>query len=478
LPICPQCGSEFAEGGACPECETAHHPAARRAEAVSDSGFPLTKWIIGLNVAVFVAMVLNHVSPTAPTSEQLLRWGANSGPATLSGQWWRLVSNTFEHIGVVHLALNMWCLWNVGALAERLYGRWIFLFIYLFSGIAGSVASLAWHPTVVGAGASGAIFGIAGALIVTFKWGNLPIPRETVRPILQSLMVFAFYNLFYGAVKPGIDNAAHLGGLAGGVVVAAVLIPPALRGAGSERLRLYAAVVLCSLLMGMAALVARTNNWVVHWERAQAAQQKNDTDGYIAELKQVAASKANSSAIQLLLGKAYLAKKQLVAAQARLLRAVELDPKSSDAWTALGALYLQENRLPEAADAFTRALALAPKSAQAHIDMGIVFASQQKPKEAIAEFKRAVELQPGFAPAYYDLGIVYLQTRDFDNALATFQQVARLVPNSVEAQLGVAAAYKGKGMGKEANEAMQKAAKLNDAARPKAAQPPPLTQPK
>src|SRR6266404_89668 len=297
MATCPHCGAAIpagAEATACPACGGALHPdpeAERRAEQALSA--PLTKSLIGINVAVFLAMYLAGVSPTDPNTAQLQHWGANFGPLTLAGQWWRLLSNVFVHIGILHLGLNMWALWNVGALAERLYGRWTYLYLYLFSGIAGSLASLAWHPQVTGAGASGAIFGVVGAVIVTLRWGKLTVPREVVSPILRSLVMFALYNLFYGAVKTGIDNSAHLGGLVGGLLLSAIVNAPALHRHGGERTRIQIALVLALALAGLAGGVERTRGWIVHAERAQVALQKNQFDAAISELRQVADRRPN-----------------------------------------------------------------------------------------------------------------------------------------------------------------------------------------
>jgi rhomboid protease GluP len=87
---------------------------------------PVTQAIFGLNVAVFLGMVLAGSSVLDPTTQQLIHWGANSGRLTLSGEWWRLVTSMFLHVGIVHIALNMWCLWSLGSLAESLYGPWMF----------------------------------------------------------------------------------------------------------------------------------------------------------------------------------------------------------------------------------------------------------------------------------------------------------------------------------------------------------------
>jgi hypothetical protein len=116
----------------------------------------------------------------------------------------------------------MWCLWNLGALAERVFDGWTYFLVYTLSGFGGSLVSLWWHPMVIGAGASGAIFGLAGALIAALYLGKLPIPKEAIQKTLKSLLLFAGYNLFFG-LSAGIDNSAHLGGLLTGLAAGALL---------------------------------------------------------------------------------------------------------------------------------------------------------------------------------------------------------------------------------------------------------------
>jgi len=126
--------------------------------------FWVTPLLMGLNLVVFGAMVVAGVHFLSPTSESLVRWGADFGPLTSNGQWWRLVSATFLHVGIIHLAFNMYVLWDIGGLVERLVGNAAFLALYLLAGVFGSLASLIWNPLVVSAGASGAVFGRFGLL--------------------------------------------------------------------------------------------------------------------------------------------------------------------------------------------------------------------------------------------------------------------------------------------------------------------------
>jgi len=152
------------------------HEAYQRGEIVEDAKQPvmrtpwvrsgqssigLTQIIFGMNVAVFLGMALAGSTVMDFSPQETIRWGANWGPLTLSGEWWRLLTCVFVHGGIIHIGFNMWCLWNLGALAESLYGRWTYAAIYLICGVGASLASVAWHPGAPSVGASGAIFATA-----------------------------------------------------------------------------------------------------------------------------------------------------------------------------------------------------------------------------------------------------------------------------------------------------------------------------
>jgi rhomboid protease GluP len=217
---------------------------------------PITTTLVGMNVAVYAAMVLTGVSPVAPTSVQVLKWGANWGPLSLGGEPWRMLASNYVHGGIIHIALNMWCLWNLGFLAERVFDPWTYVLTYTFCGLAGSLASLWWHPMAVGVGASGAIFGLAGALISALYLGHLPISRQAIQGTLKSLLMFAGYNLFFGAAIRVVDNSAHIGGLLAGLALGAVLAkhltaPPEIRDRWRAAVFVVAAVVLVLLFMAV-----------------------------------------------------------------------------------------------------------------------------------------------------------------------------------------------------------------------------------
>ena len=185
---------------------------------------PVTTGILVVNVAVFAIMLFAGAGFWHTPNGVQLAWGANFGPATQDGQWWRLFTALFIHFGVVHLALNMWALWDVGRLVEQLYGRWRFAALYVVSGLLGNLVSLVLHGNqAVSGGASGAIFSLYGALLV-FLWRE----RRNVEPgefrwLFGGAVVFSSLMLGVGFVVQGIDNAAHGGGLLAGALSGLVL---------------------------------------------------------------------------------------------------------------------------------------------------------------------------------------------------------------------------------------------------------------
>jgi membrane associated rhomboid family serine protease len=183
LQLCATCGKEFEREIAdpysspyCPACDQQRVPigSAQPAAPISPFFFPVTIALILANALVFAAMVISGASAYAPTPQQAIAFGADFGPLTFNGQWWRLVTSMFVHFGIIHIALNMWCLWNLGRAAERLMGRFSYLLAYFVSGIFGSIASAYWHPQVAGAGASAAIFALPGVLIAFVSMKKVP----------------------------------------------------------------------------------------------------------------------------------------------------------------------------------------------------------------------------------------------------------------------------------------------------------------
>jgi rhomboid protease GluP len=196
---------------------------------------PGTYILLAINIAVFGWMILHGVSPKDPTTAQLVHYGATNAYLILGGEWWRLLTATFVHVGLLHIATNMWCLWNLGLLGEPLLGPAGLIVVYLITGIAGNLLSLCFNVfyrdgVSVGAGASGAVFGIAGILIVLLSNKKLPIPAFELNRLRRSVIQFAVLNLIIGVGANftsivRIDNHAHIGGFLSGLALGVPLVP-------------------------------------------------------------------------------------------------------------------------------------------------------------------------------------------------------------------------------------------------------------
>lgn len=255
--------------------------------------------LIALNVLMFLMMALKGVSVFNPTAHSVLRWGADYGPLTLHGQWWRMLVSTFLHFGLIHLLFNMFVLFNIGLFIEGLADRVPFVVLYLVCGLGGSAASLAWHPSIVSAGASGAIFGLYGALLGYLVRHRGSIPAASLASLRKGALTFLGYNLLYG-LRPGVDMAAHLGGLATGFVLGLFLIqPPSTSSSTSGGLTVSGGVltpasnwrVPTAVALGLALIVVpmiglpKPDDYLAEYERLGTMEEK-DIALFNASLKQ------------------------------------------------------------------------------------------------------------------------------------------------------------------------------------------------
>ena len=188
---------------------------------------PATSVLIGINLLIFAATVWHGAGLWHSNNSVQLAWGANFGPATKDGEWWRLGSALFLHFGLFHLGMNMLSLWDGGRLVERMFGSGRFLLIYFSSGLAGNLLSLIVQgDRAISGGASGAIFGVYGALM-SYLW----LERHGLHPaefkrLFWGAAILSAITIVLGFQITGIDNGAHIGGLLGGILTGLALARP------------------------------------------------------------------------------------------------------------------------------------------------------------------------------------------------------------------------------------------------------------
>lgn len=410
---CLKCGVQlptFSFGEAspyCKECRTQVPSTAKPgiqdllgAAALQDSPWlNATNGLILINVLVFVAMIATGVSWTSPTSEDLLRWGADFGPKTLAGQYWRLITPSFIHAGIIHLLLNMWCLRYLGRLLERLVGWSTVIGIYLVTGAGATLLSLAWEPMRVSAGASGAIFGLAGALIAIIYRGNLNLVPENKRRLLGYVVRFSAINLLYG-LRGNINNMAHLGGLVTGLIAGLFLarsfaIQPEDRKAQRRTVLGLTSVAVVLLF----AYVSHAKSYIPDLQQGRSSLQQQDFASAIEHLKKYTAAQ----------------------------------PNNADGHAMLGTAYQESRQYDQAAREYERSLQLEPQDPYVQLNLGKVYCQLGAPDRAVPLFKAGLSDSGADADDYYWYAQALKTTGQLADAEKAVRQAIQLDPTDTEA---------------------------------------------
>ena len=469
---CVQCGRKLPGltfgKKICQWCK--QHEAAQRGEDADDarqivmpapwvrreSTITLTNVIFGANVMVFIAMVLASGPSLDFTGQVMIHFGANYGPLTLSGNWWRLLTYMFLHGGLLHIGMNMWCLWTLGSLCESLYGRWTYLAVYVITGVAGGLASVAWNPQVLSVGASGALFGLSGALIASLSLGEFSLSGMSTRGILTSVLFFAGFSLYIGSTSSEIDNACHIGGLISGLILGALIarVAPEQNNPASR----------VGVLLFVVLLVAASALAVQRWRGPEVRFGRTliDADRTIGELqKRVVRSPQDASAHDDL-ARAYFNMGRFSDGENELKRELELQPQNLSARMELGAAYLRQGQGKEAGDEFTQLTAQEPNNNDAHAGLGMALALQGNHDAAVTEYKTALRLDPQARGVYYRMGISQVKLKQYDEAIASYLEEREQTGDDPDLELALADAYQGKGQTQQAEEARRRASQLKE----------------
>ena len=381
--------------------------------------------LIAINVLVFVAMSASGVSPLEPTTRGLLDWGAGYGPYELSTEWWRVFTAMFVHIGFLHIALNMYCLWSLGPLAERLFGSWRFLALYLLSGVGGNIASVALHPTIVAAGASGAIFGVAGALLPILHVRQIPA-LVTAQGRRGGLGIggFIVYNLIYGFANTGIDNAAHIGGLVTGFVIGYAAPVADSQTDRHPAWRMRGLMIALALLLVAAFIFVR--EWRASYREVESGRRAlitGDSAAGIAHLQRALRSDPENEDAHLLLGGAYLHHGKNTDAIAEYELVLRQDSTNTVALENTGVAYIRDGRPEDALRPLERAQSYDVGNASFNYNLGLAYVAVNKYETAVFYFNQAVRIKPYYPMAWMQRGYAYQQMGKADSARADYQLV-------------------------------------------------------
>ena len=367
-----------------------------------------TLTLIALCVLVFILMTLAGGSQN---SDVLLNFGASYGPYLQRGDYWRLVMPMFLHIGWFHLAVNMYALYLLCPILERIYGYARFSLVYVGAGISGSWLSMALSHNVA-AGASGAIFGVAGAMLVTGRLHPEVVPRRWKMAFGKGMVMMIVLNFAIGLSMPHlIDNWGHTGGLAGGILLA-LLIPPPLpyRPSRWALSKLPQAAVILPVAIVALAMFATAD----HYRATQKVTR------LIAEGRSFRARQQDRRAIQ------------------RFRQAASEYPGDERPHEELAAVDLSQDRLAEAIREYGEALRLSPGSPAAQLGLAVAYAREGQSGKARALLADIVGKNPQTADAQEALADLCGEQKLYPEAIKHYQEAIRLKPDFAEARNNLA----------------------------------------
>lgn len=399
----------------------------------------VTPAITGILVACFAGELTLGVNAVSPTTEQLFRAGAGFGPMLLRGEWWRLLSSTVLHAGLIHLGFNLWALWAAGRFAERIFGNLSFAALYLLSALGGSLLSTAFHPLAVSVGASGAIFGVYGALLAFVLTHRGVFPPEVLRRQRNSLVAFVLYNVAFGLADPRIDLAGHAGGLVTGMAAGWLLRRDLNRPSADVRRRIGGAVVLAVLLAaGAWGVLQRVKSLPevradVLAQQAWAALEAKDFRSARDRYTEALALAGETPSLYHNRGLANLGLGEVDAALADLSRALELAPGDPKSLHVRAGVLSSIGRLDEAerdCGAVWKTPGLEPRSAALCAD---VARKRGDVETALARVGRALEKEPDHVRALLTRALIRQDAGELDAAVVDLDHVLRIDPDQAEA---------------------------------------------
>ncbi|RHW41064.1 rhomboid family intramembrane serine protease [Neobacillus notoginsengisoli] len=343
-------------------------------QAIFKAGKPFFTYIfMAIQIAVFLILELNGGSTNPST---LLKFGAKFNPLILNGEWWRFFTPIFLHIGLLHLAMNTFGLYFVGTAVERMMGSARFLFVYLFAGFGGSLASFLFSHEL-SAGASGAIFGCLGALL----YFGLVFPRLFYRTMGPTVLFIIVLNLAFGFSVSMVDNAGHIGGLAAGFLAAGIVHFPKKKRPVMQIAFAAASILIVGLLLqhGFQKALGPKDERSVILLAEEYINQENIDKAY----EILKAFETNSSVTEktyFMLSFTEIKKGMLPEAKLHLQKAIELDPEFPEAHYNLALIYLEEENLELAGKHAEKAAAIKP--------------GRDEYKNLVAEIKKAIKKNP------------------------------------------------------------------------------------
>ncbi|WP_239094100.1 rhomboid family intramembrane serine protease [Bacillus sp. B15-48] len=308
---------------------------------------------IFLTVQVIIFFLMEMKGSSTDTTT-LIEFGAKFNPLILEGEWWRFFTPIFIHIGFLHLLMNSLALYYLGPLVERIFGNHRFLFIYLLAGFGGSLASFIFSVNL-SAGASGAIFGLFGALL----YFGVVFPQLFFRSMGMNILIVLAINLVFGFTVPGIDNAGHIGGLIAGFAAAGIVHFPKRKRVIRQGSYLVATAVI---IIGLIQFGFNHSEAVVNEQSILILAQKYIQDEEYDDAYRVLTHYKNNESPEILFMLSFteIKRDQLDRAKTNLYHVIQLKPDFHEAYYNLALVYLEQEDFVKANEYAKKALQLEP----------------------------------------------------------------------------------------------------------------------
>lgn len=417
--------------------------AADIAEWLQVKGKPQTiKALLVINTLWFATMAgLSGIrSLFIPTSQILLSFGASSGAATIvDGQFWRILTSPFLHIGFLHLMMNCYVLWDVGPLVERLYGWRKFLVVYIISALGASLISLLCNPLMVSAGASGAIFGILGALLAYLFVHRRALPADFVHIHSKIVCLFIACGFICGMMAQGVDNAAHLGGLVIGAIAGFALMPRVPGDTGFRKCDLFMVVLCGGVLLSLLKLdchLIGSDKLIIGdavYRQAVDLLQQDKSAQALPLLTQAVSDMPDVASVRRDRARAYSKLGRQEDALQDCSVAISLDPKGSAGYIIRSGIYHVLGRDQDAVNDLTTAIKLDSKVAMAYNNRAWCYLALGDYKSAHKDIDKAIAIDNKVAIFYdtravgsYIVGRYAAALRDLNLALTLAPKEAGL----------------------------------------------------
>jgi membrane associated rhomboid family serine protease/tetratricopeptide (TPR) repeat protein len=411
---------------------------------------PATTALVVANVIVFIVMVV-FAGPTvinSPSAQVILSFGADRGTLAMTGEYWRLLTNIFVHVGILHLFMNMWIFAVMGPNVERIYGPVKYLIAYLMAGLGGSLLSVYFKPLATSAGASGAVFGVFGLWFGFLLANRKRLKENFVKSNMQSALIFFVIVLVQGHMRAGTDNEAHIGGVLIGIICG-FLIKTSFPGEPKWSMRDTIGFLLVALLLGGGFKLTQDHTLAF----IAANKPVFSTAELIAPVKDLKANQPKEALNKL----NKLIEKHPDNPQARYYRAiayislnelskavVDLDVTLKSKVDFPPALELKAKTLndlrlyKEALQAANSLVTAEPNDAESYLIRSSIYDRLDNTAKTLEDANTAVRLNPNNAATYNNRGYAFINLGLIDDALKDFSTALKMQPKFTASRIGTA----------------------------------------